>query len=116
MPLQASPAGLHGCLAPSLFALESCSLRLLTFCALRFQKCLKKKVCLHVAQSPIVEAQPYLPHVTPRVPRSFHAKFHADWTKTVGARGTQTNKQTILFLSHKINFVNLCFRPFLSKI
>ena len=47
-----------------------------------------------VAQSASGEAQPYLPHVTRRVPRSVHAKFHADWTKTVGARGTQTDKQT----------------------
>ena len=39
------------------------------------------------------EAQPYLPHFTRRVPRSVHAKFHADWTKTVGARGIQTNTQ-----------------------
>ena len=29
-----------------------------------------------VAQSASGEAQPYLPHVTPRV----HDKFHADWT------------------------------------
>ena len=47
-----------------------------------------------VAQSPSGEAQPYLPHVTCRVPRRVHAKFHADWTKTVGARGIQTDKQT----------------------
>ena len=47
-----------------------------------------------VAQSPSSEAQLYLPQVTRRVPRSVHAKFHADWTKTVGARGIQTNKQT----------------------
>ena len=40
------------------------------------------------------EAQPYLPHITRRVPRSVHAKFHADWTKTVGASGIHTNKQT----------------------
>ena len=32
----------------------------------------------------------YLPDVTPRVPRSVHAKFHADWSKTVGARGIHT--------------------------
>ena len=49
---------------------------------------------LRVAQSASGEAQPYLPHVTRRVPRSDHAKFHADWTKTVGARGIQTNRQT----------------------
>ena len=39
-----------------------------------------------VAQKPSGEAQPNLPHVTRRVPRNVHAKFHADWTKTVGAR------------------------------
>ena len=49
---------------------------------------------LRVAQSPSGEAQPYLPHVTRRVPRSVHAKFHADWTKTVSARGIHTNRQT----------------------
>ena len=47
-----------------------------------------------VVQSPSGDAQPYLPHVTHRVPRSVHAKFLADRTKTVGARGIQTNKQT----------------------
>ena len=36
----------------------------------------------------------YLPHVTPRVPRSVHAKVHADWSKTVGARGIHTHTQT----------------------
>ena len=36
----------------------------------------------------------YLSHVTPRVPRSVHAKFHADWTKTVGARGIHTDTHT----------------------
>ena len=40
-----------------------------------------------IAQSASDKAQPYLPHVTRRVPRRVHAKFHADWTKTVGARG-----------------------------
>ena len=30
-------------------------------------------------QSASGEAQLYLPKVTPRVPRSVHAKFHADW-------------------------------------
>ena len=44
--------------------------------------------------APSGKAQPYLPHVTCRVLRSVHAKFHVDWTKTVGARGIQTNKQT----------------------
>ena len=47
-----------------------------------------------VAQSPSSEAQPYLPHVTRRVPRSVHANFHADRSKTVAARGIRTNKQT----------------------
>ena len=46
------------------------------------------------AQNPSGKAQPYLPHVTRRVPRSVHAKFHADWTKTVGARGIHLDKQT----------------------
>ena len=36
----------------------------------------------------------YLPHVTPRVQRSVHAKVHADWTKTVGARGIHTHRHT----------------------
>ena len=40
-----------------------------------------------VAQSANNEVQPYLPHVTRRVPRSVPAKFHADWSNTVGARG-----------------------------
>ena len=47
-----------------------------------------------VAQSASGVAQPYLPHVTRRVPRSVHAKFHADRTKTVGARGIHTDRQT----------------------
>ena len=47
-----------------------------------------------VVQSPSGEAQPFLPHVTPRAPRSVHAKFHANWTKTVGARGIHTDRQT----------------------
>ena len=47
-----------------------------------------------VAQSASGEAQPYLPHVTRRVPRSVHAKFHWDRTKTVGARGIHTDRQT----------------------
>ena len=47
-----------------------------------------------VARSASGEAQPFLSHVTRRVPRSVHAKFHADWTKTVGARGIQTDRQT----------------------
>ena len=53
-----------------------------------------------VAQNPSNEVKPYLPHVTRRVLRSVHAKFHADWTKTVGARlhtNRQSNKQTELF-------------------
>ena len=50
---------------------------------------------LRVAQSSSGEAQPFLPHVTRRrVLRSVHAKFHADWTKNVGARGKHTNRQT----------------------
>ena len=33
----------------------------------------------------------YLPHNTPRVPRSVYAKFHDDQIKTMGARGIQTD-------------------------
>ena len=35
-----------------------------------------------------------LPHVTPRVPRSVHAKFHVDWSKIMGARGIHTHTHT----------------------
>ena len=55
---------------------------------------MKKKIFTPLTDYASGEAQPYLPHVTRRVPRSVHAKFHADWTKTVGARGIQTNRQT----------------------
>ena len=33
----------------------------------------------------------YLPHDSPRVPRSVHAKFHHDRIKTMGARGPMTD-------------------------
>ena len=49
---------------------------------------------LRITQSLSGEAQPYLPHVTPRVLRNVHAKFHADWTKTVGTSGIHTNSWT----------------------
>ena len=49
---------------------------------------------LHKGQSASGEAQLYLPDVTPRVPRGVHAKFHADWSKTVGVRGIHTDTQT----------------------
>ena len=39
-----------------------------------------------IALSQSGEAQPYLLHVNPRVPRSVHAKFPADWTKIVDTR------------------------------
>ena len=48
----------------------------------------------YATQSPRGEAQLYLPYVTRRVPRSVHAKFHADWTKTVSGRGIYTDRQT----------------------
>ena len=52
----------------------------------RIERPKKKKITplthKRVAQSLSGKAQPYLPHVTPRVPRSVHAKFHAVWTKT----------------------------------
>ena len=99
---------------------HSCSLRSLGLCArillalLRvsrswkfLKKCLNRLEMLWNARTnftPLThyasgEEQPYLTHVTPRVPRSFHSKFHADWTKTVSARGihTQTYRQTVLF-------------------
>ena len=83
--------------------------------ALRSQKFLKKKcvsiyskcfethrnakklpiwLYMRVAQSASNEAQPYLPHVTSRVPRSVHAKFHDNWSKTIGARGIHTDRST----------------------
>ena len=34
------------------------------------------------------------PHVTPRVSWCVHVKFHADWSKPVGARGIHTDTQT----------------------
>ena len=47
------------------------------------------------------KAQPYLPHVTPRVPRSVHAKFHADWSKTEHQRDsyrhTHTHRQSSIY-------------------
>ena len=43
------------------------------------------------------EVQSYLPHVTPRDPRSVHAKFYVDWAKTVGAREIYTHRQTVLY-------------------
>ena len=120
--LHASPAGLLGRFAPSGFALASRSLRSRTFRASRSQKFFEKNKCVsidskysethrnakkkkiypfdrlrasRVAQSASGEAQPHLPHVTCRVPRSVHAKFHADWTKTVGARGIHTKYNPI---------------------
>ena len=38
----------------------------------------------------------YLPHNTPSVPRSIHAKFHHDRIKTMGARGIKTYKHTYI--------------------
>ena len=51
---------------------------------------------LHKAQSPSGEAQPYLSHVTPMVPRSVHAnKFMPIGLKLWALEGyTQTDKQT----------------------
>ena len=39
-----------------------------------------------VAQGANGDTQAYPPHVTPRVPRSVHVKFHANWPKNVSAR------------------------------
>ena len=51
-----------------------------------------------VAQSAIGEAQPYLPHVTRRVPRSVHAKFLPTGLKLWALEGyRQTEGRTELF-------------------
>ena len=50
------------------------------------------RYALCTAQSMSGKAQPYLPNVDPRVPRSVHAKFHADWSKTTGTRGIPKNQ------------------------
>ena len=44
----------------------------------------------HFAPSGFGLCARYLPHDTPRVRRSVHAKFHHDRIKTMGARGIQT--------------------------
>ena len=59
-------------------------------------------------QSPSGEAQPYLPHVIPRVPTSVNAKFHADLFKTEGARGSmhtdrRTDRQSFLSFFYYID-------------
>ena len=45
------------------------------------------------------KTQPYLSYVTLRVLMKLHAKFHANWSKTVGARGihTHTQRETDLY-------------------
>ena len=55
------------------------------------QNALKRKKGKKKKFTPLTD---YLPHVTSRVPRSVHAKFHADRSKTVAARGIRTNRQT----------------------
>ena len=59
-------------------------------------------------QSTSEEAQLYLPHDTSRVPRSVHAKFYANWSQTVGARGIQTDTQTVLLLNRLAFRITLC--------
>ena len=78
----------------------------------------KKKECypfdpLHasrIAQSPIVKTQLYLPHVTRRVPRSVHAKIHADWTKFLKKKMMSQSTQNALKrdkMQKKIVFIPL---------
>ena len=121
VPLQASPVGLLGRFTHSGFALASS----VASCSRKFSK---KKKCVSI-DSKCSEthtkwkkkypfdskralryadgkAQPYLPHVTPRVPRSVQAKFHDDWSKTVGAGGIHTDRQTDLLLLYR-----LAYRP-----
>ena len=66
--------------------------------------------------SPSGEVQPCLPHVTPRVPRSVHAKFYADWTKTVLEGYTQTNKQTNKRTKRPVSYHNIFVCLFVSMI
>ena len=58
--------------------------------------------CGRFAPSGFALGARYLPHDTPRVPRSVHAKFHDDRIKTMGARGyihtqigTQVHRQPV---------------------
>ena len=58
-------------------------------------------------------------HVTRMIPRSVHAKFHADWTKTVGARGIQTNRQSYFNYIDLFSFVGttpLVKHSFITKL
>ena len=54
------------------------------------------------------KAQLYLLHVTLRVKRSVRTKFHADWSKAVGARvihtDRQTDGQTVLLILYRFIF------------
>ena len=50
--------------------------------------------CGRLAPSSFTLRAHYLPHDTPRVLRSVHAKFYHDRIKTMGARGIQTYIQT----------------------
>ena len=49
-----------------------------------------------VAQNESDKSQCYLPHVTSKVPMSVHAKFHADWSKTVGPKRTHTDSPSFI--------------------
>ena len=66
----------------------------------------EKKIVIPLTQSLSGEVQPYLHHVTPRVPKSIHAKFHADRSKTVGARGIWTAEQTKTNKSSCFNYMD----------
>ena len=64
------------------------------------------------------EMQPYLPHVTSRVPGSFQAKCHVDRFKTVDAKGiptdrqTHINTQTVLLLLYRLASLQPATRTF----
>ena len=81
----------HGLRAHENFRKKICVSQLTRIALKRVE--MQKKIT-PLTQNASSKAQPYLPHVTPRVLRSDHAKFHANWSKTVGARGIQTDRQT----------------------
>ena len=63
------------------------------------QKKKKKKNPFDQIREASGKAQPYLPHVTPRVPRSVYAKFHADWSKTISQK---SRTDTEILFNHRI--------------
>ena len=57
---------------------------------------LRARILGRFAPSGFAPRARYLPHDTPRVLRSVHAKFHHDLIKTMGARGIQTYIHTYI--------------------